>query len=531
MSQKKIAVVNEVHSVAVRMQGWMMKDLGYEVYVAGGSYSPLCPNYHYSGRVDKTIFSGLIEVDQTPPDAIFLDTHPDTEKRFRARGLKNPIMLVWQMPVGPEWVRANFKPGPGVGSLGWSTSVGREIAGMNVCPNDHFWPAYYVLDGLTPRAAPGEWLITVIENAAGWSNVPVLEKLRDHPRARLELFGGAPPAWSRKIPQAELLAKLRGSLAMYHVKPFDTPGLAVMEAAVQGVPIIFCPDWLRTTQASDLFENEKSCLIVDTDAEKVVAAAERLRDRDLNVAIGTEGARRMREAMDWGKNKPRLLRLVEEIEASAAGITVNLSPEAAKAVRPAPPGPLHQVLQEARAIADQVCSTPDDRPDWLRKEVDEPEPNTFYYRFLWNWVKAKKPAMCLETGTLHGHSALHMAEGNPSGTTVITIDHNPSAIEEVNAFKKENIRAIRGETLEVFERIFKTDPPQIDLLFLDSSMRYPHTIEEFKRYSTLVRSGGLIIMDDININNDMRQAWAEIPQPKIEINSLHYMGLGITVKA
>jgi predicted O-methyltransferase YrrM/glycosyltransferase involved in cell wall biosynthesis len=515
-----IAVVNEVHSVAVRMQGWMLKEIGFKVYFAGGSYQKLVPNYHFGHKIDTSIFSGVLEVSQTPKDALFVDTHPETEKRFRQAGLQNPILLVWQMPVGPEWVQVNLRPGPNVGSLGWSTSVGREIARMALCPNDHFWPAYPWLDQAPARDSFGDELITVIENAQGWSNLPVLEKLRDHPGARLQLFGGGPPPWARKIPQDQLYAKMKGAVAMYHPKPFDTPGLAVMEAALQGVPIIFPRDWIRTTQSEEIFEDGVSCLVVETDVDKVIAAKERLRDREFNFKIGHEGRRRMKAANDWSVNKPRLARLV-------ADICLGASPAA-----PAPVavqgGNAQAVLEEASALAARIRSNPDTRPPWLTREVDEPEPKTFYYRFLHQWVKAKKPAVIVETGTYHGHSAIHMAEANHDGQ-VITIDIDKAASDEADAFQRKNLRALTGDSMALFP-VVKGMAPEVDLLFLDSQHRLPHSFEEYKLYETLVRKGSLIIVDDIHINPEMEKFWAMIEYPKLELNHLHYMGFGIAVK-
>lgn len=529
----RIAVINEVHSIAVRIQGWMMKQLGFKVYVAGGSFIPMVPNYHFSHNLDPDIFSGVMELSQMPPDAIFLDTHPETETRFRKRGLSNPILIVWQMPVGPDWVRDHFKPGPGVGSLGWSTAVGREIERLNICPNDHFWPAYPLLEDLHPRDGYStSRLLTVIENAQGWSNLPVLEKLRDDPRTRLELFGGGPPDWSRRVPQKDLFRKMRECLTFYHLKPFDTPGLAVMEAAVQGVPILFPPDWLRSTQATDIFEDGKSCVVVETGVEAVVAAAARLKDPDLNREIGHEGARRLREAMDWTRNKPRLEKLVNDIYASSK--TGALTPAApvlpeTKPVPAVPASPVtHPTLREALLLCQQIVKSPDDRPEWLRKAADEPEPLTFYYRFLWKWAALKKPKVMLETGTLHGHSAVHLADGNPDGL-VVTIDSDGAAAAKVKAFGKANIESVTGESLVVHPDIAARHP-SIDLLFLDSSMRYPHTVQEFEKYSSLMKPGTLILVDDIRINDEMKRAWAEIPGAKLELNELHYMGFGIVAR-
>ncbi len=311
----RIAVINEVHSVSVKILGWMLQSIGFTVCCSGPSFRGIMPLYHTDhSRHPKDICRGSIEFKHLPPDALLVDTHPDAVAALRSRGWNGPILLVWQMPVGPDWVRENLKPSSRVGSLGWSTSVGREVARMNICPNDHFWPPYcgIALDQ-TQRSTVGDWLITIVENADGWSNPGVLRNLRDHPRTRLELYGGGPPDWSRKIPQDALFARIRGSLAMYHLKPFDTPGLAVMEAALQGVPILFPHDWVRLTGSEELFEDGRSCFIVPTDAERVVEVAERLRDPELNRSIGSEGRRRMLAATDWTVNRQRFQDLIAQL--------------------------------------------------------------------------------------------------------------------------------------------------------------------------------------------------------------------------
>jgi len=311
----KTAVVHAVHSISIRIISWMLREIGYEVFVAGPSFRQFLPGYTNAGPTPD-ICRGGIDFAKMPKDALFVDTHPEAEKVLRQRGWNGPILMIWQMPVGPEWVRANFRPGRRVGSLGWSTSVGRAIKEMALCPNDHFWPPYYGPLDQSPRGSIGKNLITVIENACGWSNVGVLEQLRDDPEARLELYGGGPPPWALRIPQVELFAKMRESLAMYHPKPFDTPGLDVMEAALQAVPIIFCPDWMRPTEATDVFEPGVSCLVAETQKMAVLDAAKRLRDPDENRRIGLEGRRRLLIAADWPLNRPRFSKLVDEIIAS-----------------------------------------------------------------------------------------------------------------------------------------------------------------------------------------------------------------------
>jgi hypothetical protein len=306
----KIAVVHMVHSVSFRMIAWMLRDIGFEVHAAGSSFQPGVEGFNHWGGQGRELVCGTMELATTPQDALFVDTHPKTEGRLRALGWNGPLLLIWQMPVGPEWVRDNLRPRKKVGSLAWSATVGQAVREMNVCPNDAFWPPYYGPLDHSARTSFGDYLVTSVENAAGWSNVPVLEQLRDDPETKLELYGGGPPVWSRKLPQPEFFARLRGALAMYHLKPFDTPGLAVMEAAFQGVPIILPHDWIRLTGFGDIFEDGRSCHVVETRREAVLEVVRRIKETSENERIGREGRRRMLEASDWRINKPRFERLV-----------------------------------------------------------------------------------------------------------------------------------------------------------------------------------------------------------------------------
>lgn len=309
----RIAVVHEAHCVGFRIQAWMLDQVGFRVFAAGRSFGAVLPGFHNCGQRLPEV-RGEIELGALPEGALFVDTHPESVRRLRETGWGGPALVIWLMPVGPEWVESNFRPGHRLASLAWSASVGRRIKAMDACPNDYFFPPYHGPLDQSPRPAFGSFLMTVVQNAAGWSNVPLLEELRDDPDARLELYGGGPPGWSRWIPQPDLFRRMRESLAMYHLKPFDTPGFAVMEAVLQGVPVIFPPDWIRLTDWG-LFEDGKSCLVVESKKEAVLGAARHLRDTGANLGIGREGRRRLLEAADWAANRPRLERLLAAIGA------------------------------------------------------------------------------------------------------------------------------------------------------------------------------------------------------------------------
>lgn len=171
---------------------------------------------------------------------------------------------------------------------------------------------------------------------------------------------------------------------------------------------------------------------------------------------------------------------------------------------------------------------PDGRPQWLQSEVDEGDDVAHYYRFLYEYVKAELPKAMLETGTRHGHSAAHLAMGNPEGK-VVTIDIDPASKTETEAFNLPNIEVIISDSVLAVDRVSKS-LPSIDLLFIDSAHVYSIASSEFKIYRPKVRHGALLVFDDIHINPEMEKFWASIEDPKVELNHLHYMGFGIALK-
>lgn len=175
----------------------------------------------------------------------------------------------------------------------------------------------------------------------------------------------------------------------------------------------------------------------------------------------------------------------------------------------------------------------DGRPDWLKNEVDESIDVALYYRFLYEVSKLENPPLMLETGTRHGHSAAHLAMGNPAGT-VVTIDIEAQAKIEVDAFELKNIRAITSDSVlavdQVVEIALRAPGSAFDLMFIDSAHFYPIAASEYRVYRPKLRHGAIILCDDIHINADMERFWASIEDPKVEMNFLHYMGFGVALK-
>jgi len=98
----------------------------------------------------------------------------------------------------------------------------------------------------------------------------------------------------------------------------------------------------------------------------------------------------------------------------------------------------------------------------------------------------------VELGTRSGVSTLAFLAGvEQTGGRVWSCDVNPPDVpaEVVEhpawTFRQGDDRVLVGQA-----------PCQVDVLFIDTSHEYPHTLDELELYAPLVRKGGAIVMHD-----------------------------------
>ena len=186
-------------------------------------------------------------------------------------------------------------------------------------------------------------------------------------------------------------------------------------------------------------------------------------------------------------------------------------------------------LDQIADLARKIPKMPDPRPGWLKAACDEPMNVASYYLFLYELARRVEPKVVIETGTRRGHSAAQLAAGAPAAT-VFTIDILESSKADVARFPVTNVVAFTGDSTKIFDRV-KEVAPVCDILLLDSDHSYEVIRAEYLAYRELVRDGGIILIDDININPGLRRAWDEVSDPKIEATQLHYMGFGLAIRS
>lgn len=322
---EKIAVFHDSHTVGYDIATWMLKSLGYKVYVAGESFRPVLPNYrsdryppgrNFLTRSDgHPPWDGVMEVEDLPRDALFLDTFPETEHALRRYGWEGPILFYWILPVGRSYIaRGNFRPGRGVAVLAFNAAVARSISERGLCPVASILPPYDSVAAFRLRETFEPFLITVVNKAVDWTPWSVrlrLSRLRRNPKTRLELYGLPPPRWAAVVEHPQLVARIARAAALFHVKTIDTPGYAWMEAALQGVPVIFRPEFIDNTEFSFL-EHGRTCFIAERGRD-IVRYAERLKDPSENRRIGLALRERVTGVCSWETNRGKVGNLLDSL--------------------------------------------------------------------------------------------------------------------------------------------------------------------------------------------------------------------------
>jgi hypothetical protein len=321
----RIAVIHDTHIVGYDIAIWMLRDLGYRVYLAGVSFKDIFLNFAHvkyprgkeflTHKAGTDRFDGAIELNEMPRDALFIDTYPENAAALRKWGWKGPILLHWILPVGPSYVcEGKFRPVSRLGVLAFNAAIAQEIRIRNLCPVEFILPPYHEVSRFSLRESFKSPLITAVNKLVDWvdqDGLALLARLRDHPDVQLELYGESPPIWARPVDHPDLVRRLSQAMALFHAKRTDTPGYVWMEAALQGVPIIFFNRFRDSTGFSFL-EHGKTCLLVDNE-EDIWDAISKLRDPACNRSIGYALGKKLRRLCSWKGNRDRVESLLQAI--------------------------------------------------------------------------------------------------------------------------------------------------------------------------------------------------------------------------
>lgn len=142
--------------------------------------------------------------------------------------------------------------------------------------------------------------------------------------------------------------------------------------------------------------------------------------------------------------------------------------------------------------------------------------------------KHYKPQIALEFGTNLGFSTLYQASAFPTGR-FISMEGAPElakvAGENFEEFGQEiDVRV--GEFSESMEKILQEDI-NFDYVLLDGNHTYAATVAYFDLLENRMAPDSILIVDDINWSQGMREAWEQIRQKEsVSVSvDLYWMGL------
>ena len=141
------------------------------------------------------------------------------------------------------------------------------------------------------------------------------------------------------------------------------------------------------------------------------------------------------------------------------------------------------------------------------------------------YIKAKN---IIELGTSLGTTSLYISRLNPSAK-LYTLEGSPAvariAQEQFDKLEAQNIELIVGNFDTELPKLLAQQSP--DLIFIDGNHTYEATMRYFEMALKAMKNKGILIFDDINWSDGMKQAWTEIKKhPKVNI-SMDFFYLGV----
>ncbi len=146
-----------------------------------------------------------------------------------------------------------------------------------------------------------------------------------------------------------------------------------------------------------------------------------------------------------------------------------------------------------------------------------------YYRFLYHLSRTLLPKTVVEVGVYKGISLAHIAAGCAGNNSDITgVDHKSHDWAE--ALKPYGVGVLIMDSLEF---LTKYDRAPINLLHIDTEHTPEHVNAELEAALPKMAPGGVICIDDITINDDMRHWWHDLPLRRLSLPNLHQTGYGV----
>ncbi|MCC7299166.1 MAG: class I SAM-dependent methyltransferase [Bacteroidia bacterium] len=148
--------------------------------------------------------------------------------------------------------------------------------------------------------------------------------------------------------------------------------------------------------------------------------------------------------------------------------------------------------------------------------------NAKYSKFLFRLIQYLNPEFSLELGTGSGITALYQGAALGPANPLHTIEGS-SALSDVAAFNAEqcglqnNIVFHKGTFESVLPQLL-AQIPRVDYAYIDGNHSYKPTIDYFDQLLPKLHESSVLVFDDINWSEDMKNAWAVIrSHPKVTV--------------
>lgn len=124
-----------------------------------------------------------------------------------------------------------------------------------------------------------------------------------------------------------------------------------------------------------------------------------------------------------------------------------------------------------------------------------------YLPFLFDTAKSYEHVRVLELGSRKGNSTLAflaaavIADGHVTSVDISPVADDPQGMRPWRKTKRWTF--IQGDDMD--EKVQAQLPPQVDVLFIDTSHEYEHTLAELYAYMRRVSNGGTVLLHDTNL--------------------------------
>jgi len=145
---------------------------------------------------------------------------------------------------------------------------------------------------------------------------------------------------------------------------------------------------------------------------------------------------------------------------------------------------------------------------------------------LAQYIQAKN---IIELGTSLGTTTLYLAKGNPAAK-IYSIEGSPAVVEiaqeQFDALQCNNIDLRTGVFDDVLPRLL-SETDKIDFVFIDGNHTKAATLRYFEMVLPKLSDNALVVFDDINWSDEMREAWSEIKARQQVRISMDFFFLGV----